>query len=91
MVSQCRRETIGSALGCPASYMKGLDPNLFLAVCTQAMTLYKPKLFWKEATGETGQEDQTKEGMSMRDELEDITDHERVDFHSLFGDIFLQA
>jgi hypothetical protein len=45
--------------------MKGLDPTLFSAVCTQAMILYKPKLFWKEATGETGQEDQTKEGKSI--------------------------
>lgn len=61
MLSQCRREIIGSALGCPASYLEGLDPNLFSAVCTRAMTLYQPKLFWEEATGETGQEDQTKE------------------------------
>ncbi|CZR52111.1 uncharacterized protein PAC_01988 [Phialocephala subalpina] len=53
-------EIIGSALGCPVSYLEGLNPNLFSEVCTQAMTLYKPKLAWQEATCETGQEDQTK-------------------------------
>lgn len=49
------------------------------------MKLHQPKLFWKEATGETGQEDQTKKGMhdhcarkinaeTVRDEGCDIDD-----------------
>jgi hypothetical protein len=68
MLNKCRREIIGSALGCPASYLEGLDPNLFSAVCTRAMKLHQLKCFWKEGTkeeaaDETGPEDQTKKGM----------------------------
>jgi hypothetical protein len=74
MLSQCRREIIGSALGYSASYLKGVDPKFFSAVYTSATKLHQPKLLWKEATGatpqenqeavgETGQEDQTKKGM----------------------------
>ncbi|PMD55326.1 uncharacterized protein K444DRAFT_103171 [Hyaloscypha bicolor E] len=67
-----KREIIGSALGCSASYLKGLDPKFFSAVCTSATKLHQPKLLWKEATGATPQENQEAVGETGREDQEAV-------------------